>query len=154
MITRSKVDFIHFFSSYQLLKTLFASYGDKIIVAYLFGSVAQKKYGPLSDIDIAVLFNNKLTNQEIDNFEEEIYSKLTTLLKTEEIDLIVLNKAPLSVQYGVIKNKEIIYFSDMTQVVDYQTKLLLTYLDFKPVKDQMNKDYIYLLKKKVGAKNG
>ncbi|WDC85426.1 hypothetical protein PL321_08880 [Caloramator sp. mosi_1] len=48
----------------------------------------------------------------LEEIEKDLYEDLISCLKTEEIDLVCLNKAPLSIQYGVIKDKEILYFYD------------------------------------------
>jgi len=37
---------------------------EEVILAYLFGSAARKKVGPLSDIDIAVLFSEKVKKDD------------------------------------------------------------------------------------------
>ena len=59
-----------------------------ILFAYLFGSLTSGMLKPLSDIDIAVYLKKRL----------EIIGDLADILKTDEIDLVILNTAPLSLQ--------------------------------------------------------
>lgn len=146
MIRNSKVDFSLVYSNIDNLKSIFSNYGDRIEVVYLFGSVNTKKINPLSDVDIAVLINDEYIDI-INEIEEQIYQDIVKCLKTDEIDLICLNKAPLSIQYGVIKNKQILYYYDKSKVVDYETKVITSYLDVKSMRDFLNYEFI----KRIGV---
>ncbi|EYE89530.1 nucleotidyltransferase [Fervidicella metallireducens AeB] len=148
MIKFGKVDFSKIINNFPKLKNVFSSYGDKIIVAYLFGSCHTKKITPLSDIDFAVLFDYSLTKEEMQKLEQEIFLKITDVLKTDEIDFVILNNAPLSMKYGVIKNKEIIYYSNKLKVVDFESSIVTRYLDFKPIRDEINNEF---LRKMIGG---
>jgi len=69
-----------------------------VIFAYLFGSLTSGILKPLSDIDIAVyLKKRKLSEKRL-----EIIGDLADILKTDEIDPVVLNTAPLSLQMRII----------------------------------------------------
>jgi predicted nucleotidyltransferase len=109
---------------------------------------------PLSDIDIAILFDEKISSAEAEDMENEIYAKLTEVLGTDEVDLIVLNKAPISVRFGVLKDKEFIYFSDKRKVVDFQCDVISEYLDFKPIRDEMNKEFLLTMNDRGRNING
>ncbi|WP_027309081.1 nucleotidyltransferase domain-containing protein [Caloramator sp. ALD01] len=145
MIRSKKVDFSKVYSNLDELKNVFSQCKDKIVVAYLFGSAHRRQVTPLSDVDIAILIN-KDYEDIINEIEEKLYEDLVRCLKTDEIDLVCLNRAPLSVQYGVIKDKEILYFSDKQKVVDYETSVITNYLDIKPIRDFLNLEFL----KKVG----
>lgn len=69
--------------------------------AYLFGSVAKGKAGPLSDLDLAVYLDGRL-----DFFKHRLGLReaLAKALKTENFDLVVLNKAPLVLKHEIVKN--------------------------------------------------
>ena len=82
---------------------------DDIIFAYLFGSYAKGNQTHLSDIDIAVyikydklVFENNL----------QILSGLTKRLKTDDIDLVILNKAPISLLTKILATKFILIDKD------------------------------------------
>lgn len=77
----------------------------KVIFAYLFGGVARDRVSPLSDVDIAIY-----TVDGADIVEEklEILGNLNELLKTDEVDLVVLNTASLPLAARIIKNKIIL----------------------------------------------
>lgn len=68
---------------------IFASY-PKVVVAYLFGSRARGDDGPLSDYDFAVQFADGLQTDFFD-LKLEIMAVLSDELKTDRVDLVVLN---------------------------------------------------------------
>ncbi len=61
------------------------------MVAYLFGSIARGEENCLSDIDIAVLFDEVLTKKEAFDLQLKLIVDLGDLLKTKNVDLVVLN---------------------------------------------------------------
>ena len=82
---------------------------DDIVFAYLFGSYAEGKQTHLSDIDIAVYM--KYDKQAFDQ-KLGILNDLTKILETEEIDLVILNKAPISLLRKILANKIILIDKD------------------------------------------
>jgi len=141
MIKFKKVDFDVALKNIETLGDVFKKYDDKIIVAYLFGSVNDGNMNALSDIDIAILFK-EMPKEDIINLEFEVLEDISKHLKTEEIDLVNLNFAPLSVRYGVIKNKKILYYSDKQKVVDFEFEVIKSFLDFKPIRDMINLEFV------------
>jgi predicted nucleotidyltransferase len=59
--------------------------------AYLFGSIGREKRLPLSDVDIAIYLKDSI---EIHERKMEILGALIDLLETDEIDLVILDRAP------------------------------------------------------------
>ena len=108
----------------------------EIVAAYLFGSYAHDKVDPLSDVDIALLsdppYNRKINFEQWGNYHEEVVRSL----KTEEVDLIILNEAPLRIQYGILANKELIYNRDNDKRVDFEVMVYSHYFDFKHLLDE------------------
>jgi hypothetical protein len=98
-----------------------------IIFAYLFGGLARGKPLPLSDVDIAVYLR-----ETVDSFEKklEILGKLTDLLETDEIDLVMLNEAPLTLRMKVLENKRIIVDNDPFLRHEYESLTMREYFDF------------------------
>ena len=80
-----------------------------ITFAYLFGSYAKDKQTHLSDIDIAVYM--KEDNHAFDK-KLEILRDLSKILKTDDIDLVILNKAPISLLTKILVNKAILIDKD------------------------------------------
>jgi uncharacterized protein len=108
--------------------TEFFSKVDFVKVAYLFGSTVRGEANCLSDIDIAVLFDDTLSKEEAFNFQLKLIGELTTLLETNNVDLVTLNDSPLLLTYNVIRNG-IILKSDEPLRVRFETKVMSRYLD-------------------------
>lgn len=111
----------------QKLKEFFSGF-ENVILAYLFGSTVRGESNCLSDIDIAVLFNDTLLQKESFDLQLELISKLTEVLKTDNIDLVVLNDSPLLLTYNIIRDGTILK-SDEPLRVKFETKIMSRYLD-------------------------
>ena len=73
--------------------------------AYLFGSFGKGKPLPLSDVDIAIYLREALDVQEK---KMEILGVLMDLLKTDEIDLVILNEATITLRMKILESKKVI----------------------------------------------
>jgi len=102
--------------------------GDKdILFAYLFGSLARKKAGPLSDVDIAVYCREGFVLPEK---KLELLGNLMNILKTDEIDVIMLNKAPLALRMKILERKKIIVDKEPLIRHRYESLTMRQYFDF------------------------
>lgn len=77
----------------------------QVIAAYLFGSRASGSPTPLSDIDIGILLSKDLPDMESFRIEMNLQGELQKIFKTDKIDLVVLNKAPLPIQFNATSGK-------------------------------------------------
>jgi hypothetical protein len=113
---------------YEKELTEYFSPKDSIIVAYLFGSTVRGDTGTLSDVDIAILLDEKISKKDRFDLELKLMGEIAVLIKKNKIDLIVLNDAPLLLAYNIIKSG-IILKSDETERVKFETKILSMYMD-------------------------
>jgi predicted nucleotidyltransferase len=88
----------------SLLEPLLSS-DSRIIFAYIFGGLSSGEQRPLSDIDIAVYLSSCIDKAEV---KLEIIGGLSDVLKTDEIDLVILNDAPISLVGRILKKKRLI----------------------------------------------
>jgi predicted nucleotidyltransferase len=100
---------------------------EDILFAYLFGSLVDGKAGPLSDVDIAVYLAEKVSFAEK---KLELLGNLADILKTDEIDLVVLNKAPLTLRMKILENKRVVVDRDPFVRHRYESLTLREYFDF------------------------
>jgi predicted nucleotidyltransferase len=114
----------------QLKKTLsrYFSNEDRVIVAYLFGSTVRGEANCLSDVDIAVLFDDILTKKEAFDLQLKLIGDLGSLLKTNDIDLVMLNNASLVLAFNIIRDG-VILKSDEKKRVHFETRVMSRYLD-------------------------
>jgi predicted nucleotidyltransferase len=103
---------------------------DSVILAYLFGSTVRGDAGRLSDVDIGVMLDEKLSKKDRFDLELKLMGEIAILIKKNEIDLIVLSEAPLLLAYNIIKTG-IILKSDETERVKFETKIFSMYMDEK-----------------------
>lgn len=98
--------------------------------AYLFGSCARGEEGPLSDIDLAIYLDNRL-----DLFAARLrfMEQLIRLLKGQPFDLVVLNNAPITLQYEVIRGGKVIK-EDKKRRIPFETEVLQVYFDTEPLR--------------------
>jgi predicted nucleotidyltransferase len=109
------------------LKDFFSSKA-RVVLAYLFGSTIRGEANCLSDIDIAVLFDNTLTKKEAFDLQLQLIVDLGDLLKTNDVDLVVLNNSPLLLTFNVIRDG-IILKSNEQERVHFETKTMSRYYD-------------------------
>ena len=108
----------------------------KVVFAYLFGSLTKGKVNPLSDIDIA-LYLKKGTN-----FSREkmvILEELIDIFGTEEIDLVILNIAPLTLKARIVGNKKILVDKDPFLRHSFESLVLREYFDFSKKEEDIFK---------------
>jgi len=94
---------------------------ESIIFANLFGSSAKGKLSPLSDIDIALFLTD-----DVDYYAKrlELIEKISKLLLTDEFDLVILNDAPLSISFQIIKTGKLLFSKDDKQRISFVTKTI------------------------------
>ena len=107
----------------------FLSKQEHVKLAYLFGSVAEGKQGKLSDVDLAVFLDESLSKKERFNLQLKLISDLTSILKTDTVDLVIMNDAPLSLNYEIIKANHPLLVRDEGKKIDFEHGILSRYLD-------------------------
>jgi len=98
------------------------------VVAYLFGSVVRGGLGPLSDLDVALLFDTSVGKSERFDLRLRLSSELSALMG-RRVDLVILNDVPVHLAFEVIKDGRIISCRDNAARVDFEKDVLSRYLD-------------------------
>lgn len=106
----------------------FLSNIDSVTLAYLFGSTVRGEANCLSDIDIAVLFENTLTKKEAFDLQLKLIVDLGDVLKTKNVDLVVLNDSPMLLAFNIIRDG-VILKSDERIRVHFETGIMSRYYD-------------------------
>ena len=100
-----------------------------VLFAYLFGSFADGRTTPLSDVDIAVyLGGGDLAEKRL-----EILGKVTDILKSDEVDLVILNTAPLLLRMKVLQKKTLLADNAPFARHAYESATIRSYLDFSKI---------------------
>jgi len=108
----------------------------QVLFAYLFGGLARGTSSPSSDIDVAVFIDDRsdLTVEKLD-----LLSDLIDNLGTDEIDLVLLNTAPLPLKARVIRNNEILVDRKPYLRHSFESLVLREYFDFSVLEEAILK---------------
>lgn len=115
------------------LEPIFRAHGVQL--AYLFGSQATGKAGPLSDFDFGVLFRAMLSPAERFRRRLSLIAELMGELHAQHIDVVVLNDAPPAIRFKIIEHGQIIYNEDERARVRFEAKTMSEYFDTKPLRE-------------------
>jgi uncharacterized protein len=105
---------------------------DNVIFAYLFGGLAKGKVMPLSDVDIAVYLSQV---EALSEYKMRLFTDITNILGTDEIDLVILNTAPVSISGRVLQNKQVLVDKVPFQRHAFESLTLREFFDFKVKED-------------------
>jgi predicted nucleotidyltransferase len=116
-----------------------------LCVAYVYGSFVEND--PFHDIDLALYYHPtpefNLLDRELD-LEVTLEEALIEVGFRIPVDVRIINHAPLSFQYGVIKNGEILLVRDDDRRVDFEVLTLSKYFDFAPFRAAYLKEVLGL----------
>ncbi len=117
-----------------------------VSIVYLFGSYAEKKNHSLSDVDIGIVFNDKVnTTQDMSNIYNELYNIFTDVFKEENIDIVFLQRTGLELKFDVITHGEVIFEESYDERLNFEEKVALLYADFKPVLEEFDKTILNMI---------
>ena len=110
------------------IKEVIASHPE-IKLAYLFGSQATGNVGPMSDYDFAFHLEG-LDSKERFTMKINLITALSSALKTDAIDVVILNDLDMpELAYDIIKNSIVLYEQEPYKVI-IEPKILNQYFDF------------------------
>lgn len=116
---------------------------DKDVIAlYAFGSLAESDLKPLSDLDFAILLSDSLDRKKQFDKRIDLIGIFNETLKTDEVDVVLLNQDPIRFAYHILKNGELLFCRDQSRLIDFIEKTKKLYLDFKPARDRFDRDFL------------
>ena len=125
---------------------------DTDICAFLvFGSAATGMLKPLSDVDLAVLFDAEMNKSQLFNKELDLRSTIAQVLETEEFDLVNLNLAPAKFAHNILTDGKLLFCKNNPVLADFIEKNTREYLDFKYYRDEFDRTFRELLTEKYNG---
>ena len=107
------------------------SYQDKILFAYLFGSLARGEATSASDLDIALYCAGDGPAAYFD-MKLALYAALCRVLQRNDVDIVMLNTTKnLILLDEIVRNGVVIYDKNPQARMAFELKTLLRVLDFK-----------------------
>lgn len=101
-----------------------------VLVAYLFGSFGRGSPGPLSDVDVAVLFGGGGDEEG----RMRLFADLASAAAPRRVDVVVLNDAPVALAYRVIRDGRIMVSRDEDARSAFWVRTVDRYLDMAPAR--------------------
>lgn len=120
------------------LHRIFARHG--VVLAYLFGSQAEGKAGPLSDVDIAVLLGPQVPQERWTAVQIDLINDLIGLFHRDDVDVAILNRATPLFAYQVVRFGQVIYEDATRPAVDFAAYSVRRYADTAPLR-RLKKQY-------------
>ena len=102
-----------------------------VVALYAFGSLATGDLKPLSDLDFGILVSSKLGKQKRFDKHLDLIGKFNEVLRTDEVDLVMMNDAPMRFSHNIIKSGKLLYCSNKAELSDFIEKTIKLYLDFR-----------------------
>ena len=100
---------------------------ETLAFAYLFGGLARGDQRPLSDIDVAVYLRGDV---EIAEAKLELIGLCCDALGTDEVDLVILNHAPVSLVGRILGHRTVLVDKEPALRHLFESRLLREFFDF------------------------
>lgn len=116
---------------------------DPDVVAVLaFGSLAAGELKPLSDLDFGVLVSRQIDKKKRFDKHMDLIGLFTEVFETEEVDLVLLNDAPMRFSHKIIVTGKLLYCTDRSEFADFIEKSVKHHLDFKFFRDEFDAAFL------------
>lgn len=101
-----------------------------IIFAYLYGSFVRDE--PFRDIDVALFIKEPL--QDYFNLESDLSYELTTITGYQ-VEVRIINKAPVALQMAVLREKKLLFSRDEEKRTDFIQDVGKRYIDYSHLRE-------------------
>lgn len=108
----------------------------RVVFAYLFGGVAAGDIKPLSDIDIALYLN---CLDDLAEVKLALFQRLSDILSTSEIDLVILNTAPVSLAGRILQKRQLLVDKEPFCRHLFESRTLREFFDFRQKEEELFK---------------
>jgi predicted nucleotidyltransferase len=106
---------------------------DFVRVAYIFGSFAEGRQGPLSDMDFAVLLDKSLNRKEMARKKMILLNGISSIMHTDNFDIVIMNEASTLMNFNIINQGKVLKAG--RERVPLEMHVMSDYLDRKYYED-------------------
>ena len=111
---------------------------EEILEAYLFGSHARGQARLDSDVDVAVYIDETAADEGDWGYRAQLTTTLMAALDTDDVDVVVLNEAPILLYHRVLRDGVRLLSRDLRATTHRAGQALSRYFDFLPQLDKMD----------------
>jgi predicted nucleotidyltransferase len=105
----------------------------EVVLGFLFGSYGRGQGRPDSDVDCAVLLSDDVPAGSYFDLRLRVMDGLARAIGRDDVDVAILNEAPLALAYRVLRDGVLLYCRDHAAYVRYRVRTLNLYFDFAPL---------------------
>ena len=116
----------------ESMARFFAQQPD-VVVAYLFGSVARGRGDHFSDVDVAVLFDEKVDAFRRGELRLE-YGLALAPLADRDVDVVALNTATPVLKMQVLREGRLLYARTPQERIQFEVRAAKIYYDTQPLR--------------------
>jgi predicted nucleotidyltransferase len=106
--------------------------------AYVFGSVAAERTWSGSDLDLGIVVDEAAWDP---SDKVPLIGECMDAARRDRVDLVVLNDAPLVLQFEAVRPNVVLYAADDFDPGAFSSKVLRMYWDFRPHLRRQRKAY-------------
>jgi hypothetical protein len=115
----------------EVLRRVLDRHRDTVLFAYLFGSLAEGRGGPLSDVDVAAFLTREAASDCWDA-ELSLQADFCRALRRNDVDVLILNEARnLVLLDEIIRRGVVLLDQDREAREEFELNLLHLAIDFK-----------------------
>lgn len=104
---------------------------ERVDCAWLFGSVARREAGPLSDVDIAVMLAPQVGTRDRLDVAATLVEDLER--RCPHVDLVLLDEASPLLKHRVLRDGLLLLERNPKRRVAFEARAIQEYLDFQPL---------------------
>ncbi|MDD4802476.1 MAG: nucleotidyltransferase domain-containing protein [Syntrophomonas sp.] len=120
---------------------------EEVLAAYLYGSYGSEYQTNLSDVDIAILL---ASSEQADlDYQLDLSAHLADIIREEDIDVLILNRASIVMQFEVLSTGKLLFERDHEMVCDFLERVIKEYGDFQIDLMQFYLEYDEVLREKA-----
>jgi predicted nucleotidyltransferase len=116
-----------------------------VVAAYLFGSLAEGRASPRSDVDIAILLAGVPDLLAAGERQLALMGELEQYAD-RKMDVVMLNTAPPILQHQVLRNGRLLYERNVSDRIEFEVRAGKIYADLKPMYDFHTRDLLQKIK--------
>lgn len=107
----------------------------EVSALYIFGSAVTGRELAESDLDIAVLIDDrKMGGRIFESFKKAYYTASPTF-SIRPVDIVILNTAPPFLKHRIIKTGKVLFDRNKRLRTRFAANAIIEYLDYKPIED-------------------